>query len=75
MEMAFAMVVPIASQSMIAIPLREGVVLGEERNRAGDKRIKFAPVSTSFFALEVAPESGRELNPPHSSRSSTQKRY
>src|ERR1700722_319294 len=62
-EMAFAIILPIPSQDMVAL------LFGESPD-VRDQGIQVVPVLPLFLAFEVSPESISPLNPPHSGRPS-----
>jgi hypothetical protein len=63
--MAFAMILPIASEPMVTVPLGQWCVFHQKRDNSRDERIKVAPILPLLFALEVAAKGARQLNRPH----------
>jgi hypothetical protein len=64
-EMALAMILPLASQSVITVFLGQSHVFDQERDHLTHEWVKLAPVLPFAFALEVAQAGSRPLNPQH----------
>src|ERR1700722_2101733 len=69
-EMAFAIILPIPSQDMVALLFGESRVFDQESHDVRDQGIQVVRVLPLFLAFEVSPESISPLNPPHSGRPS-----
>jgi hypothetical protein len=63
--MAFAMILPNASESVVTVLLRQRYIFDQQRCHLRDKRIYVTAMLPLLFALEVTSEGGSPLNPPH----------